>query len=286
MRRMTSAVAVLVATFCAFLFTASVAGAQAPDATISVTGGATTWSPPTVTVTTGDTVRWSFDRLGPSAQRPRNDAARRLGPAAANADRPLPRRRSTTPSRRRRLHVRVRRAPRHDRNGHGRGSRAPTRSRTSSSSTRSPASRTTRATRASPRSRSSARPTTSPSPRQRGLRGLHHRQPRPVRRRRLPLHDRRRPHRRAAGGVRGLHPAPAAATSASTRPPTPSTRGPGTARWSAATSATTRPAPPPRRSTSRTATSRPPRACPTNWARTDEWYNFQSPDQPRRQRRR
>ena len=46
MRRMTSAVAVLVATLFGFLFTASVAGAQAPDATISVTGTATTWSPP------------------------------------------------------------------------------------------------------------------------------------------------------------------------------------------------------------------------------------------------
>jgi cytochrome c len=60
MRRMTSAVLVLAAALFAFLFTASIAGAQAPDATISVTGNATTWSPPNVTVTTGDTVRWSF----------------------------------------------------------------------------------------------------------------------------------------------------------------------------------------------------------------------------------
>ena len=61
MRRMTSAVLALTAALCACLFTASVAGAQAPDATISVTGSETTWSPPNVTVTTGDTVRWSFD---------------------------------------------------------------------------------------------------------------------------------------------------------------------------------------------------------------------------------
>ena len=60
MRRMTSAVMVFAIALCTGLFTASVAGAQAPDATISVTGTATTWSPPNVTVTTGDTVRWSF----------------------------------------------------------------------------------------------------------------------------------------------------------------------------------------------------------------------------------
>ncbi len=60
MRRMTFAVAAITATLCALLFTASVAGAQAPAATISVTGSETTWSPPAVTVTTGETVRWSF----------------------------------------------------------------------------------------------------------------------------------------------------------------------------------------------------------------------------------
>ena len=42
--------------------------------------------------------------------------------------------------------------------------------------------------------------------RERGLRRLHGRQPRPVRRRGLPLHHRRRPDRRAAGSVRGLLP--------------------------------------------------------------------------------
>ena len=45
MRRMTFAVLVLAVTLCTGLFTASVAGAQAPAATISVTGNATTWSP-------------------------------------------------------------------------------------------------------------------------------------------------------------------------------------------------------------------------------------------------
>ena len=54
---------------------------------------------------------------------------------------------------------------------------------------------------------------------------------------------------------------PAAATPASTRPPTPSTTGPGTATWSAPTSTTTRPAPRTRPSRSRTRRTRPPRAC-------------------------
>ncbi len=60
MRRITFAAAVLSAALCIGLFTASVAGAQAPAATISVTGTETTWSPNAVTVTTGETVRWSF----------------------------------------------------------------------------------------------------------------------------------------------------------------------------------------------------------------------------------
>jgi plastocyanin/type 1 glutamine amidotransferase len=60
MRRMTSAVLALAAALCICLFTATVAGAQAPDATISVTGTETTWTPSTVTVATGDTVRWTF----------------------------------------------------------------------------------------------------------------------------------------------------------------------------------------------------------------------------------
>ncbi|HET8784604.1 MAG TPA: ThuA domain-containing protein, partial [Candidatus Limnocylindrales bacterium] len=61
MRRWTFALLATVSAVCFGLFFASVAGAQAPDATISVTGQATTWSPSNVTVTTGDTVRWSFD---------------------------------------------------------------------------------------------------------------------------------------------------------------------------------------------------------------------------------
>ena len=58
MRRMTSAVLALAAALLVFLVTASVAGAQAPDATIDAEG--TEWVPDTVTVTTGDTVRWTF----------------------------------------------------------------------------------------------------------------------------------------------------------------------------------------------------------------------------------
>jgi PKD repeat protein len=61
MRRMMSAGVVFAVVLCTGLFTASVAGAQAPAATISVTGTETTWSPNAVTVTTGETVRWSFN---------------------------------------------------------------------------------------------------------------------------------------------------------------------------------------------------------------------------------
>ena len=61
MRRMTFAVLAVATALFTGLFTASVAGAQAPAATISVTGTPTSWSPTTVTVTTGETVRWSFD---------------------------------------------------------------------------------------------------------------------------------------------------------------------------------------------------------------------------------
>ena len=157
----------------------------------------------------------------------------------------------------------------HDRHGHRRGRPAPTRSRTCSSSPRRPASATTRSTRASPRSRRSARPTTSRSTATEDAAAFTDRQPRAVRRRGLPLHHRRRAQRRAAGRVRGLHPGPAAASSASTRPPTPSTRGPGTARCSAATSATTRPEPPAATVDIRTPTSPPPRAFrPTGRAST------------------
>src|SRR5262245_3696175 len=60
MRRTTLTVVAATVAICGALFTASVASAQAPAATISVTGSATTWSPPNVTVATGDTVRWSF----------------------------------------------------------------------------------------------------------------------------------------------------------------------------------------------------------------------------------
>jgi PKD repeat protein/plastocyanin len=61
MRRTTFALLATVSAVCLCLFTASVAGAQSPAATVSVTGSATTWSPDSVTVTTGQTVRWSFN---------------------------------------------------------------------------------------------------------------------------------------------------------------------------------------------------------------------------------
>ena len=61
MRRTTFALLATVSAVFTCLLFASVAGAQAPAATISVTGTATTWSPDSVTVTTGDTVRWSFN---------------------------------------------------------------------------------------------------------------------------------------------------------------------------------------------------------------------------------
>ena len=74
--------------------------------------------------------------------------------------------------------------------------------------------------------------------------------------------------------------APAAATSASTRRPTPSTAGTGTATWSAPSSATTPPERPRRRSTSSTRRSRPRSGLPARWTRTDEWYNYQGPIDP------
>ena len=78
----------------------------------------------------------------------------------------------------------------------------------------------------------------------------------------LAVHHRRRAQRRPAGRVRALHHAPAAATSACTPPPTPSTTGPGTADWSARTSPATRAEQQRSRSRSPTRCTRPPRALP------------------------
>ena len=94
MRRTTFALLAAVSTVCWCLFAASVAGAQAPAATISVTGSATTWSPDTVTVTTGQTVRWSFERL----PRSRITSTPPAELDAAVADRHRSGRRSTTRS--------------------------------------------------------------------------------------------------------------------------------------------------------------------------------------------
>src|SRR3954447_25218800 len=60
MRRTTFALLAAASAVFVCLFAANVAGAQTPSATIGVTGTATTWSPRSVTVSTGETVRWSF----------------------------------------------------------------------------------------------------------------------------------------------------------------------------------------------------------------------------------
>ncbi|HEY6691542.1 MAG TPA: ThuA domain-containing protein, partial [Solirubrobacteraceae bacterium] len=63
MRRTTIAAAAAAVALCAGLFTASVASAQAPAATIkAVDSPAQAFSPSDVTVTTGQTVRWEFDQ--------------------------------------------------------------------------------------------------------------------------------------------------------------------------------------------------------------------------------
>ena len=116
--------------------------------------------------------------------------------------------------------------------------------------------------------------------RDRGRRAVHRRQPRPVRRRRVPVDDRRRPQRHPAGGVRALHPRRRRLR----RHPR---RGRHRVRLALvrqharrATSATTRPERRPRRSTSRTRTSPSTQGLPARWTRTDEWYNYQGPIDP------
>ena len=161
MRRMAFAVLALAAALFTVLFTANVAGAQAPAATVSVTGTETTWSPPNVTVTTGETVRWSFTGSTlPHNVHGTNDQADWNPPLQSTIG--TARLRSTTRSRRRvstrssaTSTARACPAPSRSR------ARARTRWRTCSSSRRRPASGTTRSTRASRRSRRSARPTTS-----------------------------------------------------------------------------------------------------------------------------
>ena len=116
--------------------------------------------------------------------------------------------------------------------------------------------------------------------RDRGRGRVHRREPRPVRRRRLPLHDRRRARRHPAGRVRALHPGRRRLR-----------RRPRRGRHRVHVAVVRRdarrllPQPPRRhadrrRSTSRTATSRPRPACRPRWTRTDEWYNFQNPVNP------
>jgi cytochrome c len=59
-RRTTFAVLAVAAALLSCLLATSAASAQAPAATVSVTGTATSWTPNAVTVNTGDVVRWSF----------------------------------------------------------------------------------------------------------------------------------------------------------------------------------------------------------------------------------
>ena len=110
----------------------------------------------------------------------------------------------------------------------------------------------------------------------RGRDGVHRREPRPVRGRRLAVHDRRRAQRRAADRLRALH---QGRRRLRRRPRRLRHRvhvalvRPARRRL---LPAATRPAPRPRPSTSRTRPRRPPCALPDRWERTDEWYNFQS----------
>ena len=57
---MTFAVLAMVAALITGLFTASVAGAQTPAATIDALD--TSWQPANVTINPGETVRWEFDQ--------------------------------------------------------------------------------------------------------------------------------------------------------------------------------------------------------------------------------
>ena len=259
MRRMAFAVLAVATALFTGLFTASVAGAQAPAATVSVTGDATTWSPPNVTVTTGETVRWSFE----GATLPHN-----VHGTSANWNPPL------------QSAVGTGQAPvDYTFNAPGVYTFVCDVHPTTMTGTV-----TVEDAGADPLENVLVFSETAgfrhdsidegiaaiqalgaandfAVDRDRGLDAVQRRQPRPVRRGRLPLHDRRRPHRHASRTRSRTTCAPAAASSASTPRPTRSTRGRGTARWSAATSATTRPAPPRRRSTSRIPTSRRRRAC-------------------------
>ena len=79
---------------------------------------------------------------------------------------------------------------------------------------------------------------------------------------------------RQQAAFEALHRAPAAATSACTPPPTPSTTGRGTASWSAPGSTRTRPPAGDRRVEDR---ANPSTAhLPSTWTRTDEWYNYRT----------
>ncbi len=136
-------------------------------------------------------------------QRPRDEPE--LGSATRLSDRDRPGAGRPHVQRAGRLHVRLRRPPDDDdRHGHRRGrGRRPARERARVlGDGRVPPRLDRRGHRRDPGARGSQR---LRGHRDRGLDAVQHRQPRPVRRRRLPLHDRRRPLRHRAGRIRGLH---------------------------------------------------------------------------------
>ena len=94
MRRTLFAVLALAAALIIGLFTASVAGAQAPAATIDAE--ASVWQPPNVTISTGETVRWTF--AGETVDH--NVKSTSANWDVDTADRHRPGALSTTPSRR------------------------------------------------------------------------------------------------------------------------------------------------------------------------------------------
>ena len=248
----------------------------------AVDSPAPAFQPPNVTIDAGDTVRLEFDAGDDDAHghvhpAPTGRSTRRRDPNGAPISQDL--------RHRRHLHVPVQRPHRHDRVGHGPGApRQHARQGARLLQDRGlPARLDPAGHRGDPGARHGqrlhgrrdrGRGRSSPTPTSRSTTSSSS-SPRPATSSTTPSR------RRSSTTSR-----PAAATSASTPRPTPSTRGPGTARCSAATSATTRPARRPRRSRSRTPTSPPRPAFRTPGARVGRVVQLPAADQPRRQRRR
>ena len=276
MRRTMFAVLAFAAALLGLLFTASVAGAQAPAATIRH-GVDDDWSPPNVTVTHRRDRPMDVRRSDAAAQRPRDE--RQLEPAATVADRHRPGAGRLHVHGARRLHVPLRR-PRPAMSGIvtvEEPGADPLENVLVFSETAG--FRHTRSTRASRRSRRSARRTTSTVDATEDSAAFNDRQPRPVRRRRLPLHHRRRPHRRAAGRVRGLH----AGRRRLRRHPRRGRHRVHVAWYGQMLGGYFRnhPAGTPTATVHIEDTDEPStEGLPINWVRIDEWYNYQSPVNP------